>query len=77
VVLFRGCSRFDVAAEPLSSTFSAVQAHRRVPLGFPGSLERWLVCNDFVDSMFLAKMDVWAGTTGKCGGEWFNASNGS
>lgn len=57
--------------------YCAVQAHRGVELSFNGSIERWLVGNDFVDAMHLAKFDVWCGTTAKCGGEYFNASNGS
>ncbi|KAI9029504.1 hypothetical protein DFJ74DRAFT_658633 [Hyaloraphidium curvatum] len=57
--------------------YAAVQAFRGEPLEFPGSKERWIVGNDFIDSMLLAKFDVWAGTTGKCGGECFNVSNGS
>lgn len=57
--------------------YCAVQAQRKVPLYFPGSMERWYVGQDFVDSTHLAKFDIWCGVTGKCGGERFNASNGS
>ncbi|TPX38282.1 hypothetical protein SmJEL517_g00078 [Synchytrium microbalum] len=55
--------------------YCALKAHTGEPLIWPGNGRGFGAPRDETDVVYLAAFNVWAATTPKCGGEYFNALN--